>query len=139
MKRAFQIFKRDMRRLARNPIAMIVVAGVCLLPSLYAWFNIAANMDPYGNTGSVQIAVANLDQGTDNELTGALNAGEEVVKQLKENHALGWKFVGEEKAVDGVKSGKYYAAIVIPEDFSESLTSVLTGTIEQPKVYLLFK
>lgn len=56
MKRAFQILKRDMRRLAHNPIAMIVVAGVCLLPSLYAWFNIAANMDPYGNTGAVQIA-----------------------------------------------------------------------------------
>ena len=67
MKRAFQILKRDMRRLAHNPIAMIVVAGVCLLPSLYAWFNIAANMDPYGNTGAVQIAVANLDKGTENE------------------------------------------------------------------------
>ena len=48
MKRAFQIFKRDMRRLARNPIAMIVVAGVCLLLSLYAWFNIVANMDLMG-------------------------------------------------------------------------------------------
>lgn len=133
MKRAFQILKRDMRRLAHNPIAMIVVAGVCLLPSLYAWFNIAANMDPYGNTGAVQIAVANLDKGTENELTGSLNAGEEIVDQLKENHDLGWKFVKKEEAVDGVKSGKYYAAIVIPEDFSESLTSVLTGTIEQPK------
>lgn len=52
MKRAFQILKRDMRRLAHNPIAMIVVAGVCLLPSLYAWFNIAANMDlwKYGSS-----------------------------------------------------------------------------------------
>ena len=133
MKRAFQILKRDMRRLAHNPVAMIVVAGVCLLPSLYAWFNIAANMDPYGNTGAVQIAVANLDKGTENELTGSLNAGEEIVDQLKENHDLGWKFVKKEEAVDGVKSGKYYAAIVIPEDFSESLTSVLMGTIEQPK------
>lgn len=111
MKRAFQILKRDMRRLAHNPIAMIVVAGVCLLPSLYAWFNIAANMDPYGNTGAVQIAVANLDKGTENELTGSLNAGEEIVDQLKENHDLGWKFVKKEEAVDGVKSGKYYAAI----------------------------
>ena len=129
MKRAFQILKRDMRRLAHNPIAMIVVAGVCLLPSLYAWFNIAANMDPYGNTGAVQIAVANLDKGTENELTGSLNAGEEIVDQLKENHDLGWKFVKKEEAVDGVKSGKYYAAIVIPEDFSESLTSVLTGKL----------
>ncbi len=101
MKRAFQILKRDMRRLAHNPIAMIVVAGVCLLPSLYAWFNIAANMDPYGNTGAVQIAVANLDKGTENELTGSLNAGEEIVDQLKENHDLGWKFVKKEEAVDG--------------------------------------
>ena len=123
MKRAFQILKRDMSRLAHNPIAMIVVAGVCLLPSLYAWFNIAANMDPYGNTGAVQIAVANLDKGTENELTGSLNAGEEIVDQLKENHDLGWKFVKKEEAVDGVKSGKYYAAIVIPEDFSESMLS----------------
>ena len=133
MKRAFQILKRDMKRLIRNPVAMIVVAGVCLLPSLYAWFNIAANMDPYGNTGSLKIAVANLDQGTENELTGALNAGDEVIDRLKENKNLGWKFVGEKQAVDGVKSGKYYAAIVIPENFSESLTSVLTGNIEQPK------
>ena len=83
MKRAFQILKRDMKRLIRNPVAMIVVAGVCLLPSLYAWFNIAANMDPYGNTGSLKIAVANLDQGTENELTGALNAGDEVIDRLK--------------------------------------------------------
>ncbi len=97
MKRAFQILKRDMRRLAHNPIAMIVVAGVCLLPSLYAWFNIAANMDPYGNTGAVQIAVANLDKGTENELTGSLNAGEEIVDQLKENHDLGWKFVKKKR------------------------------------------
>ena len=133
MKCAFQIFKRDIRRLARNPVAMIVVAGVCLLPSLYAWFNIAANMDPYGNTGAIQIAVANLDQGTDNEITGALNAGEEVVTQLKKNHDLGWKFMKKDQAVNGVKSGKYYAAIVIPENFSESLTSVLTGKIEQPQ------
>lgn len=61
--------------------------------------------------GAVQIAVANLDKGTENELTGSLNAGEEIVDQLKENHDLGWKFVKKEEAVDGVKSGKYYAAI----------------------------
>lgn len=46
MKTAFQIFRRDVRRLLKNRAATLVMIGVCLLPSLYAWFNIAANMDP---------------------------------------------------------------------------------------------
>lgn len=133
MKRAFQIFKRDVSRLSHNAIAMIVTVGVCLIPSLYAWFNIAANYDPYANTGNIKIAVANGDQGVENELTGQLNAGEEIVQNLKENKDLGWVFTDKEKAVEGVKSGKYYAAIVIPEDFSSSLVSVLSGEISQPK------
>lgn len=133
MKRAFEIFRRDVNRLSHNMVAMIVTIGVCLIPSLYAWFNIAANYDPYANTGNIKIAVANADKGIENELTGELNAGEEIVQNLKENHSLGWKFTNKEKAVQGVKSGKYYAAIVIPEDFSSSLVSILSGDMKQPQ------
>lgn len=133
MKRAFEIFRRDVNRLSHNMVAMIVTIGVCLIPSLYAWFNIAANYDPYANTGNIKIAVANADKGTENELIGELNAGEEIVQNLKENKDLGWKFTNKEKAVEGVKSGKYYAAIVIPEDFSASLVSILSGDMKQPQ------
>ena len=82
MKRAFEIFRRDVNRLSHNMVAMIVTIGVCLIPSLYAWFNIAANYDPYANTGNIKIAVANADKGTENELIGDLNAGEEIVQNL---------------------------------------------------------
>ncbi len=133
MKRAFEIFRRDVNRLSHNMVAMIVTIGVCLIPSLYAWFNIAANYDPYANTGNIKIAVANADKGTENELIGNLNAGEEIVQNLKENKDLGWKFTDKKKAVEGVKSGKYYAAIVIPEDFSASLVSILSGDMKQPQ------
>ena len=133
MKRAFEIFRRDVNRLSHNMVAMIVTIGVCLIPSLYAWFNIAANYDPYANTGNIKIAVANADKGTENELIGDLNAGEEIVQNLKENKDLGWKFTDKKKAVEGVKSGKYYAAIVIPEDFSASLVSILSGDMKQPQ------
>ena len=51
---------------------------------------------------------------------------------LKENKQLGWTFVDEKQAKAGVTSGKYYAAIVIPEDFSESLLSILDGEVKQP-------
>ena len=35
---------------------------------------------------------------------------------------MGGPFVDEEQAIEGVKSGEYYAAIVIPEDFSSSFS-----------------
>lgn len=47
---------------------------------------------------------------------------------------LGWTFVDEDEAKEGVKSGEYYAAIVIPEDFSDSLLSILSGDIKKPEL-----
>ena len=134
MKIAFQIFKRDLKRLLRNPVAMVITIGVCIIPSLYAWYNIEANWDPYGNTSGVRIAVANEDRGVETELTGELNAGEQTVEKLRENDALGWEFTDAESAKEGVYRGDYYAAIIIPADFSEHLTSMLTGEFEQPEI-----
>lgn len=133
MKKSFQIFKRDIGRLSKNIVALIVVIGVCIIPSLYAWFNIAANKDPYGNTANIKIAVANNDAGTENDMLGNLDVGGQIVDALKENDSLGWVFVSEDKAISGVKSGEYYAAIVIPDNFSESMVSFLSGKIEQPE------
>ena len=133
MKKAFQIFRRDIKRLFHNTAAMLIVIGVCILPSLYAWFNIAANMDPYVNTADVKIAVANEDTGADNEKM-SLNAGNTIISNLKENDQLGWTFVDRSSAIKGVKSGEYYAAIIIPKDFSSSLLSVLSGKIESPQL-----
>ena len=133
MKKAFQIFRRDIKRLFHNRAAFLIVVGVCILPSLYAWFNIAANMNPYVNTAGIKIAVANEDKGADN-VKMSLNAGNTIVSNLKENDKLGWTFVERQEAIKGVKSGEYYAAIIIPEDFSNSLLSVLSGNIKSPQL-----
>ena len=133
MKNVLKIFRRDLKRLLRNRAAMLVLGGVCLLPSLYAWFNIAANMDPYGNTQGIKVAVANCDEGADTAQM-SLNAGASIMDNLKENKKLGWTFVDEEEAIEGVKSGAYYAAIVIPEDFSDSLLSILSGDVRKPQL-----
>lgn len=133
MKKVLQIFCRDLKRLMHSPAAALVMVGVCILPSLYAWFNIAANMDPYGNTQNVKVAIANCDTGSHTDSMD-LNAGATIVQKLKENHQLGWTFVDESKAKSGVRSGKYYAAIVIPKDFSESLLSILSGDLKQPQL-----
>lgn len=67
MKKVMEIFKRDISRLVKSPAAIIVAVGMCIIPALYAWFNIAANRDPYGNTANIKVAVANNDVGAENK------------------------------------------------------------------------
>lgn len=130
----FEIFKRDMKRLVRNPIACIIVVGACILPALYAWYTIAAFWDPYHNTDDIKVAVVDKDAGASSDVTGEVNIGREVVQELSGNHQLGWQIVDEQDAMDGVNSGKYYAAVIMPEDFSSSFLSVLSGHFERPKI-----
>ncbi len=132
MKTSLNIFLRDCRRLFRSRIAVLVLIGVIILPCLYAWVNIGAYADPYNYTSGLKVAVASRDKGADNELIGKLNAGGKVMDALKENDSLGWVFTDPEKAVKGVRSGEYYAAIIIPENFSKDLLSLTTGELKQP-------
>ena len=48
MKNIFKIYKRDLKKIFTNSMAIILAVGIAVLPSLYAWFNIYANWDPYG-------------------------------------------------------------------------------------------
>ena len=134
MKKAWKIFLRDLYRLRKNFIAIAVVIGICIIPSLYAWFNIYANMDPYAHTGNLQIAVVNMDAGTDHERIGRLDVGDALEEKLRNNDQLGWNFTDEKTALNGVKSGDYYAAIIIPESFSKDLASVFSANPHQPEI-----
>ena len=135
MKNIWEIFRRDIKRIKNNVIAMIVIMGITVVPCLYAWFNIAASWDPYGNTGNLKVAVASVDDGYEGSLIPLqINMGDQVLTSLRSNSSLDWVFTSRKKAVEGVKSGKYYAAIVIPEDFSSNLLSVFSENIQKPNI-----
>lgn len=129
-----QIFVRDLKRLVVNPVACIILAGVCILPALYAWYTIETMWDPYANTGSMKVAVVNEDKGADSSYTGKINVGQEVVDELHNNHELDWQFVSKDEATQGVYSSEYYAALIFPENFSEDFISVFSGDFTQPKI-----
>lgn len=133
MKNIISIFKRDIKVILKNPIPLIITLGVAILPSLYAWVNIAASWDPYSNTSTIPIAVVNNDKGSD--FNGKnLNIGDEVIENLKNNDAIGWKFTTSKEAELGIMDSTYYASIEIPEDFSEKLTSLLSDDPEKPTI-----
>lgn len=135
MKNIFEIFRRDVRRISHNVIALIVILGLIIVPCLYAWFNIAACWDPYGNTGKIKIAVASVDEGYEGELISLnINIGDTVLSSLRENTQMDWIFTSKKKALNGVESGKYYAAIVIPETFSNDMMSIFSEDIQSPEI-----
>lgn len=135
MKNILKIFRNDLKGISRNILVLVIVIGLCALPALYAWFNIYANWDPYGNTGNIAIAVVNLDEGWTKDDGTTINMGDGVVESLKQKDTIGWKFLNsEDKAVEGVKSGKYYSALVIDEQFTYSMYHGVAQNIENPKI-----
>lgn len=134
MRNIFEVFLRDAKRLLRVPIAVVILAGLIILPCLYAWLNIIAFWDPYSDTKEIKIAVVNLDEGASNSLAGDINVGDQVVDQLRDNHDIGWQFVDQDEAMSAVKSGHMYAAIVIPKDFSKNLLTIVTPDFVQPEL-----
>ncbi|MGH0426892.1 YhgE/Pip family protein [Bacillus pretiosus] len=133
MKQIWRIYKTDLRNVAKHWAAIVIVLGLMILPSLYAWFNIKASWDPYGNTKEVPIAVSNQDAGSN--LRGKdINIGDEIVDSLKKNKNLGWKFVDQKQAIYGVERGDYYASITIPKDFSEKIATVLDENPQKPEL-----
>ena len=128
-----EIMKNNFKGAFSNPIVVIVLIGVIILPSLYALLNIQACWDPYGNTGDVPFAIANLDEGASfNDKD--INVGKELVKDLKNNDKFKWTFVSEDDLRKGVYNGTYYAGIVIPKNLSENIVSITGDNPQQAKL-----
>src|SRR5699024_2733753 len=122
-----------MKNIGINWVAAVLIGGLVLLPSLYAWFNIAASWDPYGQTDQIPVGVVNEDTGA-NVRGKDIDVGKDLVETLKESDAMDWQFVNREKALDKVEYGDYFAAIIIPEDFSENLGTVIQDDPEKATV-----
>lgn len=134
MRNAFKVLRRDLTRIRRTPKSWAIIIGLLVLPSLYAWVNIIAFWDPYGNADHIKVAIVNQDEGASTALTGEVNVGQQVVEQLKTNDQLGWQFMDHDDAMKAVKSGESYAAIVMPPDFSKDLLTITTGDFVRPEL-----
>ena len=131
MRNIWRILRKDLADATSNVIAIIVLMGLIIVPALYAWFNIAASWDPYKNTKAIKVAVANTDKGYKSDLIPIkINVGETVTSTLRANDQLDWRFVNRDKALEGVRSGEYYAAIVIPKDFSADMMTLFSQDVK---------
>ena len=136
MRNVLNIIVHDFRRLTASVVALVVLMGIIVVPCLFAWLNILSNWDPFEpeSTGRVPVAVVSTDKGTD-MLGMEINVGEKFIDAVNGNDMLVWHVMSDkDKAIDGVYAGRYYAAVVIPEDFSDKIMSFTTGDLEHPQV-----
>lgn len=136
MKNIIKVFLNDCKHIGRNVVALVVVMGLAVLPSLYAWFNILSNWDPYGpeSTSNIKVAVAYDDTGIN--ISGMdINISTNIVEALKTSDTIGWVFTDStDEAIEGVWSGDYYAALIMPADFSKDMVSFLADNMTHPEI-----
>lgn len=134
MGNVLRVFWRDVKRIAKVPPAWLVVVFLIVLPSIYTWFNVIGFWNPYENTGNMRVCVVNEDKSVEDETLGHLDLGAQIIGELESNDQLGWFFVDREEAMREVESGEAYAAVVIPEDFSTDMTTILSGDFQRPQI-----
>lgn len=133
MKNIWRIFTGDIKNVGKNWVAAIIIGGLIALPSLYAWFNIEASWDPYSQTDQIPVGVVNEDSGAD--VRGEeIHVGDELIVTLEENDSFDWHFVDYDEAMEKVEYGDFFSVIVIPENFSESLATVVQANPEKATV-----
>lgn len=136
MRNVLNIIVHDFKRLTSSVVVMVILMGIIVIPCLFAWFNIISNWDPFEpeSTGRIPVAVTTEDEGA--EMLGMnINVGEKFIDAVNGNDMIGWDIVEDkEDAINGVHAGDYYAAVIIPKDFSEKVMSFTSGELEHPKV-----
>ena len=135
MRNIWRLFIGDLKRLSSNVVTLIAVIGLVALPSIFSWYNMLACWNVFDNTGNLTVAVANTDEGYLSDLVPIeVNVGDRIVSALRENDQLNWTFTTEDDAIDGTRSGRYYAAVVIPPSFSQDMMSFFSNDTEHAKI-----
>lgn len=116
------VMSEDWNRIRKSRFVRLAIMAILIVPILYSFMYLYAFWDPYNNLDNMKVAVVNLDSGAtvDGEFK---NVGNEIVSDLKSNDDLGWEFVDQKTAADGLLGTSYYAEMIIPEDFSAQVMS----------------
>lgn len=137
MNNILTILRDDLKAIRGNVMTAVIIFGLAIIPLLFTTFNVLASWDPFANTKQLKIAVASEDKGHQSDLASLkLNLGDEVLSQLSRNDDINWVLTNSDDAIEGTKSGEYYAGIVLPKDFSANLLTFYVEGTEPSKLNL---
>ncbi|RYL95649.1 YhgE/Pip domain-containing protein [Sporolactobacillus sp. THM7-4] len=129
-----RLIGEELKAIIQKPQNIIYMLAVMTVPLIYAGMFLYAFWDTYGRTSHLPVAVVNQDNGT--KIDGEkLNAGDELVKELKKNKNFGWQFISLKKANDGFKNNQYFMVVQIPENFSENAATLSDQSVKPSTIH----
>ena len=118
------MIKAEWKNIAKSTWLKIVLCAIMIIPMIYACVFLGSMWDPYGKTDQLPVAVVNNDKEVDyNDST--MDIGKQLSDKLAKNDSMDFNIVSSSKAQKGLKDGKYYMVITIPENFSKNATTLL--------------
>lgn len=122
--KGIQLIFKDWKAMWHHKHGRIALIFLLIVPLIYSGFFLAGYWDPYGRLDKLPVAIINLDKGAAMD-EKTIRAGDDFVKNLKENKELAFHFVSEKNADEGLKEDKYYMVVTIPEDFSKKVSTLM--------------
>ena len=131
------IFRGDLRRVTASIVSIVILLGLCVVPCLYAWFNIFSNWDPYGPDATSRIPVAVVSEDKGGSLLGLeMNIGDKILEALEANDTIGWVFPeSKDEAMTLLEKSDCYAVLVVSDDFTQDVFDSLSGGSVNPKLH----
>ena len=118
------MIKAEWKNIAKSTWLKIVLCAIMIIPMIYACVFLGSMWDPYGQTDQLPVAVVNKDKEVEyNDST--MDIGKQLSDKLSKNDSMDFNIVSSTKAQKGLKDGKYYMIITIPENFSKNATTLL--------------
>ena len=118
------MIKAEWKNIAKSAWLKIVLCAIMIIPMIYACVFLGSMWDPYGKTDQLPVAVVNNDKEV--EYNGStMDVGKQLSDKLAKNDSMDFNIVSSTKAKKGLKDGKYYMVITIPENFSKNATTLL--------------
>ena len=118
------MIKAEWKNIAKSTWLKIVLCAIMIIPMIYACVFLGSMWDPYGQTDQLPVAVVNKDKEV--EYNGStMDIGKQLSDKLSKNDSMDFNIVSSTKAQKGLKDGKYYMVITIPENFSKNATTLL--------------
>lgn len=118
------MIKAEWKNIAKSTWLKIVLCAIMIIPMIYACVFLGSMWDPYGKTDQLPVAVVNNDKEVEyNDST--MDIGKQLSDKLAKNDSMDFNIVSSRKAQKGLKDGKYYMVITIPENFSKNATTLL--------------
>ena len=118
------MIKAEWKNIAKSTWLKIVLCAIMIIPMIYACVFLGSMWDPYGQTDQLPVAVVNKDKEVEyNDST--MDIGKQLSDKLSKNDSMDFNIVSSTKAQKGLKDGKYYMVITIPENFSKNATTLL--------------